>query len=263
MLHAAARIVTACLVAATAACSATPEPAPPPTTLESVIELHTRARGGRDAIEAAKAVQIDMTIEEGGFTVDGRCFATREGDLRIDVFADGERIYTEALDHDRSWSREAGDEAIPEPGSEQAAAALRHGLDAPFLLFGLHELPGRGYRLSLGDRERVGDVDYYVVRVVLPDGFETRYYLNPTTWLIERERQHRALHVDEDPRPEWIETEYLDYAVVAGVSFPFGQVERQLATGKVLANKATRRIVVNPALDPELFKAPHGLRYDE
>jgi hypothetical protein len=221
-----------------------------------VVDLHTRARGGAAAIEAVKAIQIDVTIEEPEFTVDGRYFATREGDMRVDVFADGERVFTEALDQGKSWSREGGDEAVAEPGSEQGAAALRHGVEAPFKLFGLHEMQARGHQLTLGDRERVDDVDYYVIHATLADGFETCYYLNPSTWVIERERQHRALHVDEDPQPEWIETEYLDYAAVAGVLFPFGQVERQLATGVVLAKNTTRRIIVNPSLDPEIFRAP-------
>ena len=51
----------------------------------------------------------------------------------------------------------------------------------------------------------------------------------------------------------WIETSYEDYRPVEGVLFPHRQVERQLATGEVLATVTVRRIRLNPPLGPERF----------
>lgn len=42
----------------------------------------------------------------------------------------------------------------------------------------------------------------------MDDGYQTTYYLNVMAWLVDRERQHRPLHVDIDPTPVWIETRF-------------------------------------------------------
>jgi hypothetical protein len=235
---------------------ATASATPAPDSLEGLIARHTAARGGAEAIEAVHAIAIDLTVREPRFTVDGRYRATRDGSMRIDIQADGQRVFTEALYRGRAWSRGQGDTALAEPESAAGAAALRHGVEGPFKLFGLHEMAGRGHRLELRGRESVDGVSYYVVDVTLDDGYHSSYYVNPDTWLIDRERQYRALHVDVDPEPEWIETLFEDYRRVAGVMFPFQQIERRLSTGDVLADTSVRAIEVNPPLDASDFEAP-------
>jgi hypothetical protein len=216
-------------------------------SLDGLVAANTVSRGGVAAIEAVDSVQIDVRIEEPSFTVDAIYRAARDGSMRIDVYdASGQRVYTEALDDGRAWSQAAGDDAPVATTGAAGAAALRHGVESPLKLFGLHEMTRRGHALELRGREVVDGVDYYVIRAVLDDGYETYYYLHPVTALIERERQYRALHVDVDPQPRWIETRFEDYRPVAGVLFPFRQVESRLDTGEVLSTTTTRRIAVNP-----------------
>lgn len=220
-----------------------------------IVDQHTMARGGSGAIEAVRAIGMELTIVEPEFTVDARYVATRDGSMRVDVSAEGERVFTEALDHGQAWSKQQGPDAPAQPGSAAGAAALRHGVEAPLKLFGLHEMPQRGHRLALTGREPLDGVDYYVIDATLDDGYRTTYYLSPTTWLIERERQYRALHVDVNPAPDWIETLYEDYRRVAGVQYSFRQVERKVATGDVLATNTIRDIQVNPDIDPSWFRS--------
>jgi len=131
-------------------------------------------------------------------------------------------------------------------GSEQGTAALRHGIEFPFKLYGLHELHGRGHRLELLGRQKLDAVDYYQLQRTLDDGFQVQYFVNPDTWLIERERQLRALHVDIDPEPQWIETVFSDYRPVNGVQFPYqpecrcGSLQRAL-TGFSCAGSPAKR----------------------
>src|SRR6266581_115846 len=70
----------------------------PPTTVDEVIERHTKAMGGRAAIEAIQSIEIDLHIADPKFEVDGTYFAARPGKMRIDVNAGGERVFTEAFD---------------------------------------------------------------------------------------------------------------------------------------------------------------------
>ena len=222
-----------------------------PAELDAIVARHVAARGGQAAIEAVRTFETTIRIVEPAFEVDGAYIATREGRMRIDILADGRRVFTEALDRGRAWTWNP-DGGVRE-GTPQGAAALRHGIELPFKLFGLHEVRDRGHRLEFVGREEIAGVDYEVLRLTLDDGFETLYYLNAGTGLIDRDRQRRALHVDVDPTPEWIETTYQDYRPVAGVLFPHRQVERQLASGKVLSTVTVREIRINPPLDPPRF----------
>ena len=69
-----------------------------PTTVDEVIERHTKAMGGRAAIEAIQSIEIDLHITDPKFAVDGSYFAARPGKMRIDVNAGGEHVFTEAFD---------------------------------------------------------------------------------------------------------------------------------------------------------------------
>ncbi len=225
--------------------------AEPATDLDAIVARHVEARGGKASIEAIRAFECDIRIVEPTFEVDGVYVATRDGRMRVDILADGQRVFTESLDRGRawSWSPDAG----VRNGSVAGALALRHGIELPFKLFGLHEVRDRGHRLEFVGREVLDGTNYQVLRLTLDDGFESLYFLNPATGLIDRDRQRRALHVDVDPTPEWIETSYEDYRPISGVMFPHRQVERQLATGKILSTVTVREIRTNPPLDPGRF----------
>jgi hypothetical protein len=222
--------------------------------IDALVAKNTDARGGAAAMASVDAYEADIRIVEPKFAVDGTYAATRDGRMRVDIHSGGERVFTEALDHDRAWSWN------PEQGVREAspagAAALRHGIELPFKLFGLHEMRGRGHRLELAGDETLDGVAFHVLRVTLADGFEVTYYLNPGTGLIERDRQRRAMHVDVDPTEEWIETRYENWRPVAGVLFPFRQVERRVATGELLSTVTVAAIRVNPPFDASRFSPP-------
>jgi hypothetical protein len=235
------------------AASATVAASPPPD-LDAIVARHVAARGGAASIEAVQVYEGEIRIAEPDFEVDGSYVATRDGRMRIDIRADGQPVFTEALDGRRSWTW-SPDAGVRE-GTAQGAGALRHGIELPFKLFGLHELQRRGHRLELAGREVVAGTVYHVLRLTLDDGFESLYFVNPGTGLIDRDRQLRALHVDVDPTPTWIETSYEDWRPVAGVLFPHRQVERELSTGKVLSTVTVRDIRINSPLDRGRFSMP-------
>jgi hypothetical protein len=71
---------------------------------------HTLARGGVEAIESAHTVAIRLRIVEPKFTVEGLYQASRDGQMRIEVFADGKRVFSEGYDGRRGWQLAAGAE---------------------------------------------------------------------------------------------------------------------------------------------------------
>jgi hypothetical protein len=112
-------------------------------SLDEIVERNTKAMGGRAAIEAVQSIQIDLHIKDPSFEVDGTYYAARPGKMRIDVSAEGKHVFTEAFDGERGWQWQGKGEQ--KPATEKATAALRHGVELPGKLFGLHELRACGH----------------------------------------------------------------------------------------------------------------------
>lgn len=221
-------------------------------TLEHIIDRNAEATGGRAAIEAVQSIEVELHITDPGFEVDGIYRAARPGKMRIDVTAGGKHVFTEAFNGRRGWQWEGKGDA--KDATATATAALRHGVELPGKLFGLHEMQPRGHRLELARRERVNSIDYQVLQLTMADGYTTSLYVDPSSWLITRRRDIRPLHVDIDPTPTTIEAQSSDFRAVAGVLFGFAGVDLDLPTGKVLERTAVKSIKVNPQIDPQIFE---------
>jgi hypothetical protein len=220
-------------------------------SLDEIIERNTDAKGGRGAIEAVQSIQIELHIKDPSFEVDGTYYATRPGKMRIDVSAQGKHGFTEAFDGRNGWQWEGKGEQ--KPATETATAALRHGVELPGKLFGLHELRARGHKMKLIGREQIDTVHYYVLQLILNDGTAISLYVDPNSWLVTRRRDVRPLHVDVDPTPTTIEQVSSDFHDVDGVKFPFATAETDLNTGKLLESTITKSVKINPTLPPTLF----------
>src|SRR5881392_2287635 len=218
-----------------------------PTTVNEVIERHTKAMGGRAAIEAIQSIEFDLHIADPKFEVDGTYFAARPGKMRIDINAGGERVFTEAFDGQRGWQWE-GKGTAQKAATEKATAARRHGIELPGKLFGLHELKRRGHRIELDGREHIDGIQYYVLRLTLSDGYLTTLLVDPKSWLITRRRDVRPLHVDVYPTPTTIEQRSSDFRTVGGVRFAFASTETDLQSGQILETTTVRSVKVNPPL---------------
>jgi len=223
--------------------------------LAQIIARNTQARGGAAAIEQAKAVLIRMRIVEPKYTMDGVYRATRGRQMRIDVYMAGTRVYSEGCDGRRAWDLPA-DAAHAEESSAAAAAALWHGLEYPTNLWGLGEVTSRGHHLSYQGREEMDGINYHVLQLVLADGFTTYFYVNPHTWLIERQRDERALHPDADAAKKWIEQRFGDYRTVEGRKVAFKEEQFDLRSGALLQTSSITHIETNPVLKPDEFAPP-------
>lgn len=221
-------------------------------TVDQLIERNTQAIGGRTALEAVNAIRIKLHIADPGFEVDGDYIAARPGCMRIDITADGQHVYTEAFNGARAWQWKGKGDPVDE--SPTATAALRHGIELPGHLLGLHELRPRGHRIELVGREKVDGVNYHVLRITLSDGYTTTLYLDPDSWLITRRRDVRSLHPDVDPTPTTIENKMTDFRRVGDLLYPFASTDTDLANGKVLERTTVRSITLNPAIDPGVFE---------
>ena len=221
--------------------------------LARVLKANTEAVGGAEAIENVHSLQIDLQVEELTFSVNGSYLATRDGRVRIDIFADRERVFTEAYDGTAGWQLLKG-RSIAEDMSPEGEQAVIHGIHGN--IFGLHELEGLGYELALAGKETVDDTDYWMVDSESSTGFLKRYYMNAETFLIERTREESALHPDIDSETNHFETLHFDYQELSGRMFSFSTKKIDMESGEVVQATEVVRLVVNPKIDPTIFDRP-------
>lgn len=222
-------------------------------TLPELIDRHTEARGGQEAIEAVQSLEIDLHIAEPTFEVRGLYRADRQERMRIDIFAGTDRVFSEGFNGSAGWQWNGGEEHAESIDGE-AAAALRHG--AILNLRGLHELQALGHGVSYLGLEDLDGVELHAVEITLDDGFKRYDYLDPDSFLIVRSRTFRAFHPDLDPEKKWHETRFSDFRDIEGQIRAFAQQTVNLETGETISTVTTEAIRVNVSLVGELFEAP-------
>jgi hypothetical protein len=171
--------------------------------------------------------------------------------MRIDITADGNHVFTEAFNGERGWQWQGNGD--PVEANAMGKAGMEHGVEMPGKIFGLHEMQKLGQQLELLPREKIENIDYYVVRLTFKDGYSTSLYIDPETWLITRRRDLRPLHPDVDPTPATVETRNSDFREVNGVWFAFSDITVDVATGKELERTTVKSVNVNPKIEPEIF----------
>lgn len=226
-----------------------------PSTLEDLIARNTEAMGGEEALDAVKSLHMDLHVSNPQFEVDCIYRTMRPGKMRIDVKSDGKTVMVEGLNDTRGWQWAEGMDA-PAQASEAGTSALRHGVELPGKLFGLHEMQKRGHRVEMAGREEIDGVNYYAVKLIFADKYTTTLYIDPATWLITRRRDVRALHPDQDSATTTIETRSSDFRQSAGVLFAFINSDVDISTGKELEKTVIKGVNVNPPMDEKIFDAP-------
>lgn len=215
-------------------------------TLGTVLDRHAAAMGGGAALDSLRNLDVRFLVVEPTFALEGRYRGTRDGRVRVDVYAGDENVYSEGIDSAGAWKREGPGEAV-QPLSSEGESALRHGI--VFNLVPLHEFPRHGHELDHSGREEVDDASYHVIDATLRDGFETRFYIDPESWLVTRRRDLRALHPDWDSAETRLETVFHEFEEVCGVRRATRTAQIELATGDTV--QTTRVIEQRCNLPPD------------
>ena len=219
------QLVTICLVSL-AGCGQAPQPAP---TLDDILASNAEARGGKALFESLQAMRLEVHIEEPTFEVTGTYVATREGLMRVDIYAGPQRAFSEALGPDGGWQWRGG-EPQTEALSDQGNAALMRGVVSN--LYALYQWPGQGYRLELATADPTSN--YWQVEATHTDGFRQRFWIDRESHLVVREMEHSALHPDVDSVETDQYSKTLDWLVENGMRLPRTIEKIDAATGEVI-----------------------------
>ncbi|MEP6938248.1 MAG: hypothetical protein ABI846_00670 [Rudaea sp.] len=217
----------------------------------TLIDRVTRTSGGLLAAQAIAALAYHIHVREATYEVDGIYVVDRQGRMRIDLYADGKRVYTECYDGKRGWQMDRDGKVAD--SSATGTLTLWHGTQYPGQILALAELPAHGHRIESIGRERIDGVAYDVLKLTMSDGFETYRYVNVRTGRIERSRDVRAPHPDMDPKRAPLDTAYADFRKVDGVLRPFAETQTDLKTGKWNQTATVQSIRRLPSLPDALF----------
>ena len=185
-----------------------------PLSAKQVVARHIAATGGERNYATMRNIYIETEVVEPDFTVTGPYYAHRDGRMRVDIFMDGKRVFSEGIDETGGW-QQGGEGAPVKTIGEDGNAALYRGLIQN--IYGFYGAAERDQTITLAGRQTIDGVDYYVLKSVDADGFEQNYFINPENWLIERRRETSALHPDLDPTKTASEKTYSDFQEFCGL----------------------------------------------
>lgn len=216
-------------------------------TLQEVLAFHQKALG-----EPLQGIQLELLINEPAFSVSARYQASRDSGMRIDVYADEERVFSEGFDGVSSWQWPHG-ATEPTGVTEDGNAALRRGMVNN--LYGLHERPALGYELCYEGYKTLDDVRYWQVTSTAPDGFSETFYINVETGLIDRKVEFSALHPDLDPAKRESLTLFSNYRWLGSRRFSFGSEKLDAQSGEPLSQVTIVSAIADPTLPADTFTA--------
>ena len=174
-------------------------------TLAEILAQNLAAVQGANLRERIISTEKVIGIEEAGNLLTAHYRAEAGGTMRIDVFADGKRVFSEGKDTDGVWEW-SGDAAAPVAIVHDGVGALEHGIE--FNLFPLAHFARRGHRVEYVDEASARGQQYHVLKITFADGFETFRYVNVETGLVDIARDYRAFHPGVDPQKITLESRY-------------------------------------------------------
>lgn len=223
-----------------------------PDDLEDVVTRNTIALGGETALDSVTTMVKRSLIVEGQYR-DIAVFATdRQGRMRVDLFADGERVFAESYDGGSAfqWSPKDGQS----PASADGTVAMSHTPQLPNHIFRLKDVAANGHSLELIDRENLDGVAYSILKLTLSDGFESFLWVDAQSGFVTRVRNERALHVDLDSEEKIIESRISEFRSVHDLVHPHRVVEVDLKSGETLAETTVLSVQLNVELPKGYFR---------
>ena len=239
----AGRLLAAVLILVTAA----PVRAQGGLDLAQLLDSNAVAMGGRARLDRLASVVTLRT-------------ATSLTSLKVPSFvliegydSAGAVSYAEGYDGHQAWEQTREDSAR-RVVTGRPEVALRRVVQWPGNVVPLYRVGEFGETLALEGVDSLEGELYYRLRLNLQDGFQRWYFVNATSYRIERARDTRELHASDGNTRE-IETLFTDYRPTEGYWFPFTVIERDLRTGETLSARTVLGIFPAVELPDSLFAA--------
>ena len=117
-------------------------------------------------------------------------------------------------------------------------------------------MPRNGHSVALESADSARDTAYQVVKLTLADDFTNWYWINPASCRIERSRNFRAFHPDQDTTKKCVEVVFEDFRSGGGITRPFREGTLDLRTGDVVATARILALRFDPPSNSHSLSAP-------
>ncbi len=218
-------------------------------TLEEIIALNLKSKGGLDKIKATTSVrmtgQIDA-IDPSGQARKGTMttVAKRPNLMRRDANIGGQRMVN-AFDGTSLWTSNGDMPPQEAPGPQAAYARQDAEFDSVFVNY-----KEKGTAMELVGKEKVNGADAYHVRVTKKGAPPQDYFLDATTGLEKR----ISMTLDQRGIKVTLATTFSDYREVDGRMVPF--TIRQQVNGNTTAMTTIDSVEFNVPIEDSTFKMP-------
>jgi hypothetical protein len=240
--------VLAILLSIAAVAAAQPQTVQAPSrgsaTVEDVVALNLKARGGVDLLRATESMKMVGTVTSPVGQAKMTNWVMRPNRKRTETDFGGQKN-VEAFDGTTAWVSIGGlpPQVMP-PSPQLDEAKKRSEIDPPLL-----DYKERGRSVTLAGREKVDGADVYHLRIT-DGGQVTHYYIDAATGL-ERKISNR---ISDGRISAQVELRFSDFREVQGRMVPFRI--QQVVDGKPLAETRLESIEFNIPIDEKMFRMP-------
>jgi outer membrane lipoprotein-sorting protein len=213
-------------------------------TLDEIIAMNLKSKGGLDKIRATTTVKMTGKVTADGKDLTMTIWAKRPNLMRREYSIDGQRMVN-AFDGTTLWMSAGAAPPQAMPGPQAAYAKQESEFDSVFV-----DYKEKGHAMEFLGKEKVNGKDAYRLKVQKKGGPPQDYYLDAATGL----EMKISTNVDQGGSPTVIVTEMSDYRDVDGRLVPFNS--KQLVNGKVMASIALDKVEFNLPVDESVFRMP-------
>lgn len=218
-------------------------------TVESILDKHYEAMGGRARLDNIKAIRFDGILTEDGHDLEFSVLKLRPNCIKV-VVEDGN--FSEGFDGETAW--EMRDDGIPRLVTGPRRLALERSVEWPSMIRSFDEFRAMGNLMVYSGSDLIDGREYHILQLALKDGLKRHYYFDAESYLLVRQRDVRPIHPDEDPLT--IEALSEEFRKVEGVPISFKSREYVVETGEVLIKIRWEDITLNPAVTKDDFQIP-------
>jgi hypothetical protein len=241
MRHALARAVLAAGVGSLVAAAL------PAQTVDQIVAQYYQAAGGLQTMKAIHSTRVTGTVTLGpGIEAPFTRISLRPSLERFDLTLQGQ-TGTQAFDGEHAWQyMPFMGQTAPDTMAGEVAKGMKEqsDFDGPLVDYAV-----RGIRVELVDTEQVDSAKAFKLKVTMPSGEVTYYYLDAASYLPIRTETTRTVQGQEVE----IVSKMKDYRPEGGVMMPHAI---DVTQGPSSQSYVIDKVEINPSLTPADFRMP-------
>lgn len=219
----------------------------PAQTVDEIIARYYQAAGGLDAMKAVHSTRVSGTVTLGpGMDAPFTRLTLRPSLVRVDFTLQGQTA-TQAYDGEHAWQfMPFFGQTAPDTMPADIARTMKEesAFDGPLVDYAV-----RGIQVELVGKEQVDSTSAYKLKVTMPSGSVTYYYLDVDSYLPIRTEATRTIQGQSLK----IVSTMSDYRPEGGLMMPHAI---DVTQGPGTQSFVISSVEINPPLTPADFKMP-------